>query len=387
MTHFSVVVITSERPDAKIIENVMAPYQEFDGEDDRYVRDVDITEETLKEYADRTESRYKAPDGSLHEPWGDQFYRDPTDEEEAKYGPFMGVGGGRGISWDSRDWKDGKGYRAKIRFLPDGWTEVNLATPEVMTLIEFIKYWHDYEGIAEWEQPDYEDKHSNGYFVTNEAGDVTKIFRRYNPNGYFDWYEVGGRWSGELRVLDPALGEAAEDHWTGKAPTDGFDVSRRDNLDIDAMRSAVAGQRRKWFNQIADRAGVDLVTLERMLHLYGQVRQKWLALEDRPYGDEYRAWLIENAEEGETIHKVVSASFETPELKEGQTIETYINDVVPLTSHALIVDGKWRQRGKMGWFASMRDETMSHEEWTATVWKTIQDTPGDHWITVIDCHV
>jgi hypothetical protein len=185
------------------------------------------------------------------------------------------------------------------------------------------------------------------------------------------------------------LGYPAQDHWTGKAPADGFDVSRRDNLDIAAMQSAVSGQRRKWFNDIAEKAGVDLATLERMLHLYREVHEKWLALDAtaRPRGDEYREWLIATVEEGETLHKVVRASFNTPELKEGQTIEAYIADVVPLTAHAIIVDGKWQQRGKVGMFASLRNETMSHEEWTATVWKTIEQTPGDHWISVVDCHV
>lgn len=387
MTHFSVVIITKEQPDGDLIENLMAPYKEYDGEDDRFLRDVDITEETREQYATRTERRYKAPDGTLHAPWGDEFYRDPTAEEEAKHGPFHGFGVGGGISWNSKDWNDGKGYRGKIQFVPEGWVEVNIPTSEMMSFPEFIKDYHEYESITEWAQPDYEDRHAHGYFVINEAGEVTKVFRRYNPEGYWDWYELGGRWSGELRVIDPSLGYPAQDHWTGKSPENGFDVSRRDNLDIDAMRSAVSGQRRKWFNDIADRAGVDLATLERMLHLYRDVHQKWLALDPRPRGNDYRDWMIANVEEGETLHKVVNATFDTPELKEGQTIEAYIADVVPLSAHAMIIDGKWMQRGKMGWWASMHNETMSNEEWTATVWKTIEQTPGDHWISVIDCHV
>ncbi len=387
MTHFSVVVITKEQPDDDLIESLMAPYKEHDGEDDRFVRDVDITEQTREQYAERKERRYKAPDGTLHEPWSDEFYREPTAEEEAKHAPLIGTGGAGDLSWTSRDWKDGKGYRTKIQFIPEGWTEETIPTSEMMSFPEFIKDYHEYESITEWEAPDYEDKHSGGYFIVNDAGEVTKVFRRYNPDGHWDWYEVGGRWSGELRVLDPALGQAAEDHWTGKAPENGFDVSRRDNLDIAAMSSVVSGQRRKWFNDIAERAGVDLETLERMLHLHREVHQKWLALDPRPRGGEYREWLIATVEEGETLHKVVTASFETPELKEGQTIEAFIADVVPLSAHAMIIGGKWRQRGKMGWFATMSKEAMSHEEWTATVWKTIDETPGDHWITVVDCHV
>lgn len=387
MTHFSVVIITKEQPDGDLIENLMAPYKEYDGEDGRFLRDVDITEETREQYATRTERRYKAPDGTLHDPWTDEFYRDPTAEEEAKHGPFHGFGVGGGISWNSKDWNDGKGYRGKIQFVPDGWTEVNIPTSELMSFPDFIRDYHEYESITEWAQPDYDDEHAHGYFVINDAGEVTKVFRRYNPEGHWDWYEIGGRWSGELRVIDPSLGYPAQDHWTGKSPENGFDVSRRDNLDIDAMRSAVSGQRRKWFNDIAGRAGVELATLERMLHLYRDIHQKWLALDPRPRGNDYRDWLIANVEEGETLHKVINATFDTPELKEGQTIEAYIADVVPLSAHAMIIDGKWMQRGKMGWWASMHNEAMSHEEWTATVWKTIEQTPGDHWISVVDCHV
>jgi hypothetical protein len=111
------------------------------------------------------------------------------------------------------------------------------------------------------------------------------------------------------------------------------------------------------------------------------------ALEPRPYGEKYRDWLIENFEEGQTIQRVAAASFHTPELTEGQTIEAFIADVVPLATHAVIIDGKWMQRGRMGMLASVHGEKFSEGEWDAHVWKTIEETPGDHWITVIDCHV
>jgi hypothetical protein len=388
MTHFSVAILTKQAPTPELIDKLMAPYQEGGGEDGAFVRDVDITEETRQEYETRSERRLKSPDGKLKRAWEDEFYRIPTDEESEKIGPLAGVGGGDGLRWHSRDWNDGKGHSTRVQFVPEGWTEVEVKATDMMTFAEFVRDWHSYEAVPESATPDYEEAHSHGYFVTNEAGEVTKVIRRYNPAGYWDWYEVGGRWSGELRVLDPSEAVAAQDHWTGEAPEDGYDICRRGNLDVQHMRQTCSGRRREWINEIAGKAGVGLEVVEAMLHLHRGIHAKWLELpEPRPRGREYDEWLAGSVPDGETLGKVVTASFNTPELKDGQSLEEFINDVFPLATHAVIREGKWIQASRMGMFASQHDETMSAETWSATMWKMVEELPEDHWVTIVDCHV
>ena len=52
----------------------------------------------------------------------------------------------------------------------------------------------------------------------------------------------------------------------------------------------------------------------------------------------------------------------------------------------MIKDGKWYQKGDMGWFGMSSNE-VSPDEWEATVSKMIADLPEDHEIVVVDCHI
>jgi hypothetical protein len=382
MAHFSVIVMTSEEPNSNLIDKFMAPYMEYDGEDDRFVQDVDITDDVRNQYESDVERRLQAPDGSLHKPTDDRFYRDPTSDELEIIGPFGGTGGAGELRWHTQDWGDGRGYTTKVAYIPDGWNQIEVPRKDVMTFAEFIEYWHNFEEVKEWAQPDYKGAHGSGYYVTNAEEKVTKVFRRYNPEGHWDWYVIGGRWAGELRALDTSIALACDEAGDGE-----FDVCQRGNLDIEAMRLARAAELRADIESITTRAGVDLDTLERMLHVNRELHPKWLEMKPRPQGAEYGKWLCDAHPEGKTLLQVTKACFSLPSLKEGQTIEDYVNSAYPLTAHAVIKDGKWLHRGKMGMFTSISDETMSNDEWNEYVWKMVETMPIDHWITIVDCHV
>jgi hypothetical protein len=388
MTHFSILVMTSSKPSKSMIDRIMAPFREYDGEDDAFVRDVDVTEEARKAFTTVKTRRLRSPDGKIHGSWGPEHYRDPTPEEMVVIAANPHVGSKDGMVWDTRRWPDGLGRRPKVLEAPVGWYEVELTASEHMSFPEFIEYWHGYSGIRQGETPDYEDAHSSGFYVMDDAGEVLQVFRRYNPQGYWDWYEIGGRFAGELRVFEPSKAVPGADHWSGAAPENGFDICQKGNLDLAAMLETRKRARRDLINQIAERADISLETLERVLHLERQANDLWMELtEPRPRGEAYLEWVRQHFEEHDLMQKVSAAVFDTPRLKEGQTLEEYIADTVPISVHAVVKDGKWHQRGRAGMFASMHEETMSAEEWKEFQTKLIHDLPDGHWITVVDCHV
>src|SRR5512147_421756 len=133
MSHFSVLVVTDRKPSHADLAAILRPWHEFEctGVADQYVIDKDITEEARAEYESSTETRLRDPAGGLHSPYADKFYREPTAEESAQFGRIAGAGSDGTISWTSRDWGDGRGYRAKVEFTPEGWEEVKVPTSEV----------------------------------------------------------------------------------------------------------------------------------------------------------------------------------------------------------------------------------------------------------------
>ena len=395
MTHFSVLVLTPTKPTAAMLRSLMAPYKEFDGEDTAFVRDVDITEKTRADHHEYKQRALKSPDGGYHSVSDERFYRLPTLEEVSAiekgrssftFSNIKTSGNVGGLLWESRDWNDGSGVSIRVLEIPEGWELTEVPFSELMPFEQFIEYWHSFSKLSQGEAADFEDVHASGYYVTGDSG--TKVYRRCNPDGYWDWYEVGGRFNGELRVLRPDEGVEAEDHWTGEAPLDGFDIAQRSNLDVETMRANAVRGRREWIDGIAEKAGLTFDELERGLRHHSKAQDKWLELpEPRPRGDERNLWMTENVEGWDLASRIEQASYTVPKLPETMSLEEFINDVVPITAHAVIKDGKWVQRGRVGMFASIHDVEMSGEEWRDLCWKLVDELPGQHWITVIDCHV
>ena len=50
------------------------------------------------------------------------------------------------------------------------------------------------------------------------------------------------------------------------------------------------------------------------------------------------------------------------------------------------LDGKWHQRGSVGWFGMAADES-SAEDWAVTFTRWFRDLPEDVWVVRIDAHV
>ena len=136
MSHFGVLVITNEKPTEDLLAEILAPWHEFEctGMVNEYVQNIDELPEALDMY-EGEESRLRAPDGSLHLPWADQFYREPTPEENSY---------------------------SRINFIPEGWEEITVSRKELYTFAEFVADY--YERPILLEEPDLEDEHKWGWY-------------------------------------------------------------------------------------------------------------------------------------------------------------------------------------------------------------------------------
>lgn len=57
-----------------------------------------------------------------------------------------------------------------------------------------------------------------------------------------------------------------------------------------------------------------------------------------------------------------------------------------LVPFAVVKDGKWYERGSMGWFACVSGE-MDREQWAEQVAQLFDGLPPDTLVTVVDCHI
>lgn len=393
MSHFAVLVITDQKPTEAVLEEALAPFHEFEctGTVNEYVQSVDQLQEAREEYASRKERRFKAPDGTLFSPYDDQFYRDPTPEESQKIGPIAGTGCGSGLSWTSKDWGDGQGYRTKIHFQPEGFEEVELNGEEVRTFREFVEYYYERPLLAEGNAPDLEGEHKWGWYRVNDKGEVSELIDRTNPNKKWDWWVVGGRWSGfltpkaEADARDPSDPDAPAKGRPGllgsEANPAGVDVIRKGDVDFEAMRSAARENAATSWDKIHGIIGA---------HVEGF--QTWDTVREAHGGNIDAA---REAYHAQPLRVALDEAAKTDRDLVWIEVKDYLSsreDYIQRASDRATVlfgvlkDGQWVERGEMGWFGCVSGEK-DRDAWNRDFNAMLDALPDDTWLTVVDCHI
>ena len=207
MSHFSVLVVTTEEPTGDVLSRVLMPWHEFEctGLDNEFVQSIDQTAEKRAEYEAETKTRLRGPDGELVSPYEGRFYRDPTEEEAKAIGPLGGSGWSDSFSYSSRDWGDGGGYRPKVKFVPEGFTEVEVPAREIQSFRDWVEEDTGRPVVPFAETPNKEE-HKFGCILLTADGDVYKVIDRTNPNKKWDWWVRQGRpakWQASGRGQQP----------------------------------------------------------------------------------------------------------------------------------------------------------------------------------------
>lgn len=364
MSHFSVMVVHSGEEQA--VETALAPYHEFEctGIDDEFVQDIDRTEKVLAEYAECTERVVVLPDGETVSVYDERFYRELTEEEREKLGPVLGTGFGHGLSWTSRDWGDGKGYRAKIHDLSGHPVQ---EVPVGCTLLEWLSDNYGWEPVSYEEERDPE-KHKYGYALLDEAGNVSKCIDRTNPNKKWDWYQIGGRYTGLLRK---------------KNCSSKLNCCQVADLDLPQMKASKELERTNWIQEIVSKSEMSRETVGAALREKTQTHEAWLKLPERPRGDDYKIWIQQQpcALYRQLLEKVTE--WDLPDI--GMlSLDEWTRAVPALSAFAVVKDGKWYEKGKMGWWACVSNEDA---EWDTKFQEMLHSLDPESYVTIVDCHI
>lgn len=400
MSHFTVLVVTDDKPSDDVLDKALAPFHEFEctGIDNEYVKDVDVTAKMRSDYAKDTTRRLRSPDGALHNPYAGHFYREPTPDEAKTMGPMAGIGSGNGVSWTSRDWEDGRGYRAKVRTSPDGWESIYVPTKDIMTFAQFAADWDGKHPVLHGQKPDLEKKHKYGYTLLAADGSVEKVIDRTNADARWDWWKLGGRWQGmlfakrtafsKMEIGRGAAGLMGSTHTNSKEG--GVDWCRAGDLDIERMKNAAVAERRERWTTVQIKARANGLTLsEAELDTARRACAKerdalWKAWRDKT-DKNGKHWT-----DGLTAHQktmgTVFYDFGEITTDADIPIEQWIDAAPPISTFAVLKDGKWFELGKMGWWACVSDEK-AEQEWSGEFEKLLRSLRPDQFVAVVDCHI
>lgn len=394
MSHFTVLVVTYEKPTDDVLTKALQPFHEFGctGVDDQYVQDIDETEDLRAQYEKDTSSRLRSPDGSLHDPYANQFYRDPTPAEEAKHKPMIGTSS---AGYTSRDWGDGRGYRAKFRFVPQGWEAVEIPTKSTKTFAEFVEYYSGRKPVLYGQSPDLDKTHKYGYALLDADGSVAKVINRDNPNHKWDWWTLGGRWQGMLFAKRAAFSKlevgrgrpGLMDSTHTNSKDGGVDFCRVGDLDIERMKNAAVAERQTCWATVQSRArenGLEQspAELDATRRAFAKERDAvWKAWRDST--DKGGKHWMDLLDERQKMLSKVFYDWDAITTDEDIPIQDWIDAAPPFSTFAVLKDGQWYARGGVGWWGVVHDDK---DTWSQEFEKLLRSLRPDQFVAVVDCH-
>lgn len=256
---------------------------------------------------------------------------------------------------------------------------------------EYVKFVPAEETLEEL-QKDYEEKKETYDYTSFE--NCMKDYYGYieengqwgrytNPNAKWDWWSVGGRWTGFFKLKEGASGEVGELGVFSTPPKVGFaDIVRKEDIDWDYMRN-VAGDvaEKKWV--LANESFKDKLPFES----WETIRLKYennLDVARYQYNNQpavlaFKEMVKNNIDlfgwYGNAEDFLVPKDVYVARIKNSS-----------ITTYAIVKDGVWYQKGDMGWWGMSSNE-MSQDEWNKKFWELIQSIPDDTKLTLVDCHI
>lgn len=362
MSHFTVMVVLNEQPTAEndLLAKALQPFHEYEctGTDDEHVVQVDILEE----------------------------------ERESEVNCVRLASGELVHKYDDRFWP--KGGDGKMQFaLPEGAEECKVRNGDLPGLAKRIA--DDY-GIENILGPDHGVPTTGSYIQTDADGNVTAAKRYTNPNKQWDWWVIGGRWSGQLIPKDPQQAFKGDTGVMGSQfDKDGYDGMCVANLDLERMRQQKVE---------SVRSGI-LSSLERHKISYDDALRLWLAYidnkeavykqwEDLPKEGRpsYPDWLTEQGA-GNPVFDARDAGVLDAWGHWGMSLPETVRDPMayadarpPLTAWAYLQDGVWSEKGSMGWFG-MSSGDRDPAQWEDELNRQIEGLPDTASIVMVDCHI
>ena len=259
---------------------------------------------------------------------------------------------------------------------------------EGRTFLEFIEYWTGATLLTSPPLP----SHKFNYILQNEDGSY-KVIRRTNPNSKWDWYQIGGRWSGFFKLKPEGSGALGDRSLlmrneppvkSGRA-----DVAYKGDIDFAGMEEDArlkATERYDFFESL-------ISSLPENERSFIPWKECWKHLNTENI-DEVRAFynsqpvieLIAKLKIGDNeLSDHLQWNTDDYAVSRDEFIERGVDS--SWSVFALLHRGEWISRGDMGWWGCVSNEVDDEEGYRKYVRTLIHALPDDTLLTLVDCHI
>lgn len=284
------------------------------------------------------------------------------------------------------DYKNG--MYAEFLFDPDGYKARHKDNVNHLNYIEnefpLKLNWTDEELYAD-EIKDYE---------KSDVGPNGEVYSTYNKKSKWDWYSLGGRWTGFFKVKQkeihgvnilPAHKQGRPGIMTESAKEGYADQLLKRNIDIDFMRNTAREKAEKRYD-LAMSILNDLPINKSWEEIREENKPK-IDLARTLYHDQVRVKAWKEASEKNDEFKKAFGYFSSCDdflITKEQYIQNAIDGII--STFAILYKGEWYERGEMGWWGIAHNEK-DVNTWNTEFTKIWNELPDDTLISVYDCHI
>lgn len=228
--------------------------------------------------------------------------------------------------------------------------------------------------------PDFDqlyEEHGKDWNSGNWRKDVDGVWKEYstyNPKSKWDWYTLGGRWHGMLKLKPGFKGSLGKSGAFDNESLGGVDQCRLEAIDFELMQNEAAEKAAKEYDEIhAIIAGRDIPRWkEDYVDKFEEINEARDAYGKHPVIIDY-------------CKKNVFVDIEDFAVTRDEYIEKARKGAF-MTFAVVTEDGTWYERGEMGWWACVSNEK-EDGEWEEEFYKLVMGLDPKTLVSLYDCHI
>ena len=220
----------------------------------------------------------------------------------------------------------------------------------------FIKEWTDYE------------KDENG-----------KYGFWGNPNAKWDWYTMGGRWTGFFKIKDDCSYKIGTTGLRTEKAKKGFgDQAYKKDIDFAYKKNQEIVKAGEYYDKI------HRIIKGRKIPIWEEILEKHNEDSVSDARDEYNNNLVIKDLRKEDHNFYDCRDLEALAISKREYTQKRKDSIN--TTFAVIKDGKWYSKGGMGWWGVVHDE-QDQELWNKEFNKLVDNLSDNTLLTIVDCHI
>jgi hypothetical protein len=216
-----------------------------------------------------------------------------------------------------------------------------------------------------------------------------EVLNRYgywqNPNAKWDWYSIGGRWTGYFKLKPGVAAQVGRPGVFETPPEKGWgDIARKGDIDFEGMRDEHETKRLAVYDAVhAAVAGTPPYKQWAIVRAecgddIGQAR--------KTYGEQPRVAAFDAYARSEAGIKTVGFMSSMDEFDMPRDLYAKQARLDAIASYAIVKDGEWHAKGDMGWWGMSSNEK-DPMTWAENFNKMLDALPDTTLLTIVDCHI